>query len=106
MSSTPPPSEPHKITVDEMIEFLDGNGITPKCPTCGNEKSSIHVDKMDEEEVSQFANRVAKVDKGNVSDSSGRFLTTLLMCERCGYVRAFAASIVNDWLNARHPERR
>lgn len=96
---------PRKITVDEMMEFLDGNGISPKCPTCRNGTSTIHIDEG-AETVSQHAYNFVSIEPGKVTiRSSPILLATILLCGTCGYVRTFAASIVNKWLNGKHPER-
>lgn len=95
---------PRKITVEEMMEFLDGNEISPNCPMCRDGVSTIHIDEG-AKTVSQLVYNFASIEPGRVAIRSRPLLATILLCGNCGYVRTFAAVMVNQWLNRAYPER-
>lgn len=95
------------VSPEELIEFFTGTGVNPICPTCSNPRSSIQAEPGSEK-VRLLSNEYVELQpNGSLARVTHIvFPTVLTACDRCGFVRTFALSRINAWLNEKHPGRR
>lgn len=92
------------ISTDEFSYFLDENNVTSTCPSCGFEESAVSVapenaqnvalTRWDHAVIDQDAKKIGSVPSRSIVAAS-------LICQRCGYMRFFAAIRVLQWLHDR-----